>query len=113
MSTANLSQLIELNVGGQVYTTTFGTLQREGTSKLARLVQNNGESNSSNSATGSEQGPSGKEGNNEDLPVSHDRNGRIFIDRDGDLFRLVLDYLRNGVISPNISQFDKERFLVL
>ena len=33
----------------------------------------------------------------EQTKLSHDSKGRVFIDRDGVLFRYILDFLRNGV----------------
>lgn len=63
--------IVELNVGGQLYTTSLTTLLRDPESFLARMF-------------------SGRQ------RISRDTRGRFFIDRDGLLFRYVLDYLRNN-----------------
>ncbi|VEN64136.1 unnamed protein product [Callosobruchus maculatus] len=69
-------RLVELNVGGVAYTTTLTTLTSRADSTLADLF-------------GSEKRP------------PKDAKGRYFIDRDGVLFRYVLDFLRDGrVILP-------------
>ncbi|KAI5637700.1 BTB/POZ domain-containing protein [Phthorimaea operculella] len=65
-------EVLELNVGGVHYATTRVTLLREPDSLLAAAV------------------------NDSDHP--RDARGRIFFDRDGVLFRYVLDYLRDGSI---------------
>ncbi|XP_063713215.1 BTB/POZ domain-containing protein KCTD12-like [Symsagittifera roscoffensis] len=64
--------VVELNVGGQVYTTALSTLTRENTSLLGIIF-------------------SGKS----KTPPLRDTRGRYFLDRDGHLFRFILDYLRN------------------
>ncbi|XP_054722110.1 BTB/POZ domain-containing protein KCTD12-like [Uloborus diversus] len=64
--------VIELNVGGVFYTTSLATLTRESNSMLAQLF---GGTLSS--------GP------------YRDTKGKFFIDRDGVLFRYILDYLRD------------------
>lgn len=69
-----------LSVGGQEYTTTLETLQSDSESMLARLA--------------SEQW--------------HEDADRIFIDRDGSLFRYILGYLRNG---PNAVLPEEGRLL--
>lgn len=66
-----ISDSIELNVGGIIYVTSGWILAREHTSWLATSL---------------------------DTTALLDRRGRYFIDRDGDLFRFVLDYLRSGLI---------------
>lgn len=63
---ANKEKLIKLNVGGHQYTTTLQTLTNEPNNLLIELVETN---------------------------KSKDE---IFIDRDGVLFRFILDYLRNS-----------------
>ncbi|XP_076178715.1 BTB/POZ domain-containing protein Ktl [Ptiloglossa arizonensis] len=65
--------VVELNVGGVFYTTALTTLTREGDSYLAGLF-------------------SGK------TPVEKDAKGKYFLDRDGVLFRYVLDFLRNQAL---------------
>lgn len=63
------SQIVNLNVGGTLYTTYLSTLKRFPESMLARMF-------------------SGKH------TVSTDDKGNYFIDRDGKLFRSILNYLR-------------------
>ena len=70
---AKNDKIIELNVGGVLYTTYLATLRSDRDSLLARLFPENG-------AT---------------ISVPQDEAGRYFIDRDGVLFRYVLDFLRN------------------
>ncbi|PVD27069.1 hypothetical protein C0Q70_12219 [Pomacea canaliculata] len=65
----NKSQVLRLNVGGMFYTTTRPTFLRHPASLLARI------------ATGHVQ-------------VSRDDRGFLVIDRDGQVFRHVLNYLR-------------------
>ncbi|XP_034037918.1 BTB/POZ domain-containing protein KCTD16-like [Thalassophryne amazonica] len=75
------SDVIELNVGGQVYYTRQSTLTSFPNSLLGRLFSN-------------------KKGSSNDL--SRDLRGRYFLDRDGFLFRYVLDYLRDKqVVLPD------------
>ncbi|XP_057705674.1 BTB/POZ domain-containing protein KCTD16-like [Corythoichthys intestinalis] len=75
------SDVIELNVGGQVYYTRHATLTAFPNSFLGKLF-------------------SSKKGSSTDL--SRDFRGRYFIDRDGFLFRYVLDYLRDKqVVLPD------------
>lgn len=75
------SDVIELNVGGQVYYTRYGTLASFPNSLLGKLFSN-------------------KKGSSNDL--SRDLRGRYFIDRDGFLFRYILDYLRDKqVVLPD------------
>uniref|UniRef100_A0A8C6SD80 Potassium channel tetramerization domain containing 16a n=1 Tax=Neogobius melanostomus TaxID=47308 RepID=A0A8C6SD80_9GOBI len=75
------TDVIELNVGGQVYYTRQATLASFSNSLLGKLFSN-------------------KKGSSNDL--SRDFRGRYFIDRDGFLFRYVLDYLRDKqVVLPD------------
>ncbi|XP_076657941.1 BTB/POZ domain-containing protein Ktl [Halictus rubicundus] len=76
--------VVELNVGGIFYTTTLTTLTRESNSHLAALF-------------------SGK------VPVEKDAKGRYFLDRDGVLFRYVLDFLRNQALVLPEGFREKER----
>ena len=64
----------ELNVGGRVFTTRRSTLTMEDGSMLANLFA---------------------EGSAFD-EIDRDPNGRAFLDRDGDSFAVVLDYLRRS-----------------
>ena len=63
--------VIKLNVGGQIYTTSLATLTKYSESMLGAMF-------------------SGR------FAAQKDSNGNYFIDRDGALFRYVLDFLRNG-----------------
>jgi len=84
--------IIELNVGGQIYTSTTSTLiKKRPTSKLALLTalylkhlkcRINGTTVATN--------------NDDDRlpPILQDSENRLFIDRDGAMFRHVLDFLR-------------------
>jgi hypothetical protein len=84
----NYLDIIELNVGGVTYATTLGTLQKaEPDSPLATITS--------------------------DMRTTfgRDSKNRIFIDRDGVLFRYILDYLRNKKLSlpENFSERDRLR----
>jgi hypothetical protein len=67
-------EIICLNVGGVEYWTTRTTLSLVPSTFLASLASNQ-------------------------VPISRDDRGRIFIDRDGHLFRNVLNYMRNGCLA--------------
>ncbi|ERL94919.1 BTB/POZ domain-containing protein KCTD12 [Dendroctonus ponderosae] len=82
--TPDFPPVIDLNVGGVVYTTTLKTLTSHPNSKLFGIF------------TGSE-------------PVEKDSKGRFFLDRDGVLFRYVLDFLRDGTILLPYCFREKER----
>ncbi|XP_002162056.1 BTB/POZ domain-containing protein KCTD16 [Hydra vulgaris] len=79
------ASVVELNVGGKIYVTTTSTLSRYPDSLLAKLV------------------------NNPTIPTVKDFHNRIFIDRDGDLFRVILEFLRNEVLSlpGDFKEFDR------
>jgi hypothetical protein len=64
-------ELIELNVGGVFFTTTKKTLLLEPNTFFSELLES------------------------KSIPESKDSTNRIFIDRNGRLFHLVLEYLRN------------------
>jgi len=81
------SCIIELNVGGVFYTTSIRTLTSDPKTRLAKMfakVQSDGTEESATDASDSTE---------EDL--SKDTKGKYFIDRDGVLFRYILDFLRN------------------
>lgn len=78
--------VVELNVGGQTYTTSLATLLSDKDSYLAGLF-------------------SGK------YKVVKDSRGRFFIDRDGSLFRYVLDYLRNSILTLPENFIESNRLL--
>ena len=67
----SLQDPISLNVGGEIYTTTLDTLTRCRDSMLGAMF------------TGQ-------------IPALRDKHGNIFIDRDGKLFRHILNYLRSS-----------------
>ena len=70
-----LPNVIVLNVGGTIYTTTKATLHRDRSSMLAALF-------------------SGR------YKIPIDPNGRFFIDRDGQNFSFILAYLRGESCHP-------------
>lgn len=80
--------VVELNVGGVFYTTSLATLTKEPNSLLAQMF-----------------GSKGRQG------VMKDSKGKYFIDRDGVLFRYVLDYLRNQkmILPENFHERDRLR----
>ncbi|XP_044258992.1 LOW QUALITY PROTEIN: BTB/POZ domain-containing protein KCTD12 [Tribolium madens] len=73
MSGCDFPSVIELNIGGVFYTTTLKTLISQPDSHLNAIF------------TGRE-------------PITQDAKGRYFLDRDGVLFRYVLDFLRDGTV---------------
>eukprot|EP01133_Synstelium_polycarpum_P010215 gene10215-11901_t len=79
------AELVLLNVGGYKYTTTKQTLRSYADSYLGVMF-------------------SGR------FPLQKDKKGRVFIDRDGDLFKYILSFLRSGSdnvgLPSNISQSD-------
>ena len=79
------SDVVDLNVGGVSYSTTQGTLTRYPDSRLAKMFLGGGDL----------------------AKVMH--NGKIFIDRDGVLFRYILDFLRNGKLSLPDNFLEKQR----
>ena len=86
-SEENCLDIVELNVGGITYATTLSTLQSaEVDSPLAMI------------STSEMQAIFGRDSKN-----------RIFIDRDGVLFRYVLDYLRNKKLSLPENFSERER----
>ncbi|XP_069600627.1 BTB/POZ domain-containing protein KCTD8 [Ranitomeya imitator] len=80
--------VVELNVGGQVYVTKYSTLTSVPDSSLYSMFSRN---------------------NVKELP--RDNRSRFFIDRDGFLFRYVLDYLRDKQLSLPDHFPEKERLL--
>lgn len=79
-SDANLSDWINLNVGGKLFTTTRNTLVKHPDSMLARMFNN---SEGWNSAV--------------------DKNGSYLIDRSPEYFEPLLNYLRHGSLILNES----------
>ncbi|KAK7489838.1 hypothetical protein BaRGS_00018860 [Batillaria attramentaria] len=78
--------IVELNVGGVMYTTSLETLTKQPDSLLAGLF-----------------------GDKSKSKLVRDTKGKYFIDRDGVLFRYVLDYLRNLrlVLPENFHERDR------
>ncbi|XP_062408609.1 BTB/POZ domain-containing protein KCTD14 [Sardina pilchardus] len=68
-----LPSVVQLNIGGHVYSTTVGTLRKIPNSKLYEMFS----------------GPS---------KPKTDAEGRYFIDRDGTYFGLILEYLRTQAV---------------
>ncbi|KAM6440712.1 BTB/POZ domain-containing protein KCTD8 [Liasis olivaceus] len=83
-------EVVELNVGGQVYVTRHSTLLSVPDSTLARMF-------------------SPRRSAPRELP--RDSRARFFIDRDGFLFRYVLDYLRDKQLALPEHFPEKERLL--
>lgn len=84
---AEFPPVVELNVGGVFYTTALSTLTKESNSLLAGLF-------------------SGR------LPAPpRDAKGKYFLDRDGVLFRYILDFLRNESLVLPDSFREKERLI--
>ena len=79
------ASMVELNVGGTIYVTTTSTLNRYPDSQLAKLI------------------------NDSKLSTVRDSQNRVFIDRDGILFRFILDFLRNEALSlpGDFKEFDR------
>lgn len=69
----SLQDPVSLNVGGEIYTTTLDTLTRCRDSMLGAMF------------TGQ-------------IPVLRDNRGNVFIDRDGKVFRYILNYLRTSTL---------------
>ncbi|XP_035678804.1 BTB/POZ domain-containing protein KCTD15-like [Branchiostoma floridae] len=83
-----MSPPVALNVGGHIYTTSLSTLTSYPDSMLGAMFSG-------------------------DIPTGRDDQGRYFIDRDGELFRFVLNFLRTTeLLLPDdfkeISQLKKE-----
>lgn len=81
------SKQLKLDVGGFKYATTLTTLTADPNSMLAAMF-------------------SGR------FPVEKNDEGCIFIDRDGQLFHHILNWLRNGYIPPIQSPTEQEALLI-
>ena len=79
--------IVELNVGGVFYSTTLSTLTKESDSLLGQLFTSNSKS----------------------LQITKDSKGKYFLDRDGVLFRYVLDFIRNQRLVLPENFHEKER----
>jgi len=80
-------RIVDLNVGGVLYTTSVETLTKDEGSLLYSMFS--GDINS----------------------VPQDSKGRFFLDRDGVLFRYILDYLRSGqlILPDSFQEFSRLR----
>lgn len=80
--------IVYLNIGGSLYSTTRHTLTTEGASMLGIMFSST-------------------------CPFerSTDSNGNIFIDRDGPSFRHILNYLRNGNVFIDMKNTEKVNLL--
>ena len=84
MESMQLSTKVNLNVGGQHFTTTVQTLTKDPDSMLGAMF-------------------SGR------FPMKPSEDGTFFIDRDGTYFRYILNYLRDGKLSlPEGATFFEE-----
>lgn len=98
----NLTTVIELNVGGVYYATTLTTLVCENDSLFSQLFDSNTNNVSSSSSS--------QIANSLNMIKIRDSKNKLFFDRDGLLFRYVLDYLRNkSLILPE--NFNEKRRL--
>ncbi|XP_075853946.1 BTB/POZ domain-containing protein KCTD8 [Microcebus murinus] len=93
---AAFPEVVELNVGGQVYVTRHATLLSVPGSTLACMF----------APAGGARGGGGRRG---ELP--RDSRARFFIDRDGFLFRYVLDFLRDRRLALPERFPERERLL--
>lgn len=82
----DFGDIVELNVGGVFYTTSFATLTKDSESLLGQIF------------TG-----------NSTIKLVRDSKGKYFLDRDGVLFRYILDYLRNQKLVLPENFHEKER----
>lgn len=73
---ADIDKVIEINVGGIEYTTTKKTLTSDKNSRLSELF----------------------DGDDPSSELIRDAKGRYVLDRDGVLFRYILDYLRDDAV---------------
>jgi len=83
----NESTIIKLNVGGKEYQTTWTTLTRINNTFFTSLLSSGA------------------------WKESLDESGRIFVDRNGDLFAYILDYLRTGQFYP--PELERHRRLLM
>ena len=68
------NNIISVNVGGTIFTTSKSTLTKEPESMLARMV-------------------------NTEVPTAKDSHGNIFIDRSPKIFEVILEFLRADHLS--------------
>ena len=77
------SNFIKINVGGTIISTLKGTLTKEPESMLARII-------------------------NTKVPIERDHEGNIFIDRCGEKFKLIIEFLRTGDLKLTNSSYTEE-----
>eukprot|EP00808_Paulinella_micropora_P011511 g50481.t1 len=82
-STISRPDQVYLNIGGSIFHTTVATLTFAGGPSSFFVSMFSGR-----------------------FPVNYDRQGRIFIDRDGTYFRFILSYLRDGGADWKVSDLD-------
>lgn len=100
-----IAEVIELNVGGVHYTSTRKTLTSDKNSRLFDLFdKSDHSSSSSSSAEAAAASPSSS-------TLMKDGKGRIFLDRDGVLFRYILDYLRDEALQLPDGFREKQRLI--
>lgn len=77
------THILRLNVGGYIYTTTRSTVGKYPDSMLGVMFKG-------------------------DIPSKTDQDGNYFIDRDGQMFRYILNFCRSGklCLPQNFSEFD-------
>lgn len=80
-------EIVTMNIGGCIFSTSLQTLRQDPDSMLARMF-------------------SGHE-----LSLTRDAQGNIFIDRDGTHFRYILNYLRSGHV-PNLPPAVRKELLI-
>lgn len=93
--TNDIDEIIEMNVGGVHYSTTKRTLTSDKNSRLAEMFANDSDSDKDNQSSS---------------PMK-DSKGRIFIDREGALFRYILEFLRYGEIQLPQGFLEKRRLI--
>eukprot|EP00995_Heteronema_vittatum_P002938 NODE_1434_length_969_cov_654.534783_g989_i0.p1 GENE.NODE_1434_length_969_cov_654.534783_g989_i0~~NODE_1434_length_969_cov_654.534783_g989_i0.p1 ORF type:complete len:240 (-),score=59.99 NODE_1434_length_969_cov_654.534783_g989_i0:144-863(-) len=86
MAAVTFPEIVQVNIGGHLFTTTLSTLTQDPNSMLAGMF-------------------SGKVG------VTKDGDGSYFIDRDGTHFRLILNFLRDGSVAVPRSGLEREQLL--
>lgn len=74
-----MDDIIRLNIGGKIFETTLQTLKTKGENLLTNTIIQDRESGTSAAS-----------------PVIKDSSGSYFFDRSPDLFKIILEYLRNG-----------------
>lgn len=105
------SSIIELNVGGVCYTTSFKTLTSEPSSRLGKMFGGNDHCTNKSATTVqiNDQVEQSEQISNNDYSILKDSKGKCFLDRDGVLFRYTLDFLRNKklVLPDNFTEMKR------